>query len=211
MRHAGLRSFVMLQVLGLAPLSGTALAAAVTFQVAARGGEAVANTVLVADPLDGTAAPAHGTASIDQINKQFVPRVSVIRTGTAVSFPNSDHIRHQVYSFSAAQRFTLKLYAGSPSAPVVFDKPGLVVLGCNIHDKMSAFVAVVDSPYFTLSDSSGAAALKLPPGRYRLRIWHQNLASAAAQQEITVRDAPLAIALTLDLHASDGIVAPWPD
>ncbi len=84
-----------------------------------------------------------------------MPRVTVVRTGTAVTFPNSDHIRHQVYSFSHAKIFTLKLYAGSPQHAVVFDQPGLVVLGCNIHDRMVAFVGVVDSPYFAKTDGFG--------------------------------------------------------
>ena len=111
------------------------------------------------------------------MNKHFVPRVSVVRTGTAITFPNSDHIRHQVYSFSPAKAFTLKLYAGSPKTPVMFDHPGLVVLGCNIHDNMVAFMGVVDSPYFAKTDGLGnchrrafpPAAIACEPG-IRMRL-----------------------------------------
>ena len=77
-------------------------------------GAAAADTVLVFDPLDASPSPGHDTAVIDQVHKQFVPRVTVIRTGTVVALPNSDQIRHQVYSFAAAKVFSLKLYAGSP-------------------------------------------------------------------------------------------------
>jgi hypothetical protein len=136
--------------------------------------------------------------------------VSVVRTGTAITFPNSDQIRHQVYSFSPAKLFTLKLYAGSPKVAVVFDKPGLVVLGCNIHDSMVAFVGVVDSPYFAKTSASGTAVLNLPAGHYRLRVWHPDLAAALPAKEITVPDAPLTIPLVIDVAATSDTVAPWP-
>jgi len=103
--------------------------------------------------------------------------VNVVQTGTSVSFPNSDNIRHSVYSFSAPKIFTLKLYAGRSAEPVVFDKPGLIVLGCNIHDIMIAWLLVVDTPYFAHTDAGGMAILaKLPPGDYTLRTWHTPMA-----------------------------------
>jgi plastocyanin len=187
-----------------------ALAGMVTVNVTLTSGPAAEDTVIVFDP-QGAAPPASNeTASIDQINKRFVPRVSVVRTGTAITFPNSDQIRHQVYSFSPAKLFTLKLYAGSPKVAVVFDKPGLVVLGCNIHDSMVAFVGVVDSPYFAKTSASGTAVLNLPAGHYRLRVWHPDLAAALPAKEITVPDAPLTIPLVIDVAATSDTVAPWP-
>jgi hypothetical protein len=115
--------------------------------------------------------------TIDQVNREFVPPDTVVQAGTPVEFPNSDNIRHSVYSFSPAKVFTLKLYAGKPSNPVVFDKPGIVVLGCNIHDSMVAWVLVVDTPYFARTDSSGVATLTgLAPGEYQLRAWHWPMA-----------------------------------
>ena len=96
-----------------------------------------------------------------------------VRTGTSVSFPNSDDIRHQVYSFSPAKRFELRLYQGTPSEPVLFDKPGLVVLGCNIHDWMLGYIYVTDDPWFAVSDEHGRAAIAdLPAGRYAVTLWH---------------------------------------
>jgi plastocyanin len=173
----------------------------------------VQDAVIVFDPLD--ASPAAGpaasrdTAIIDQVDKRFVPRVSVVRTGTSITFPNSDQIRHQVYSFSPAKTFSLKLYSGSPKTPVVFDRPGLVVLGCNIHDNMLAFVGVVDSPYFAKTADSGAAAVDLPPGRYRLRAWHPNAAAGIPQQEITVAASPVRISLAIDVRDASAAAAAW--
>jgi len=185
------------------------LAGVVTVNVATRSGGAAEDTVVVFDPLDATPPASHDTATVDQIDKRFVPRVIVVRTGTTITFPNSDRIRHQVYSFSPAKTFTLKLYAGSPSTPVTFDHAGLVVLGCNIHDNMVGFVAVTDSPYFAKTADSGAATLSLPAGRYRLRAWHPNAAASSPPQEITVAAAPLNIPLALDVGTASAAPAAW--
>jgi plastocyanin len=189
----------------------SAFAGMVTVNVTTRSGVVVEDTVIVFDPLDATPAASHDAAIIDQINKRFVPRVSVVRTGTTITFPNSDRIRHQVYSFSPAKTFALKLYAGSPKTPVEFDKPGLVVLGCNIHDTMVAFVAVVDSAYFAKTADSGNATVNLPAGRYRLRAWHPNALAAIPTREITVTAAPLSIPLAIDVDKTSSTVAAWPE
>jgi hypothetical protein len=82
-------------------------------------------------------------------------------------------VRHHVYSFSPTKTFELKLYAGAPHAPVVFDKPGVAVLGCNIHDKMAAWVVVVDTPLHARSGAAGNSQIEgVPPGAYRMRVWH---------------------------------------
>jgi plastocyanin len=188
-----------------------AFAGMVTVSVTTRSGAAAEDTVIVFDPLDAAPAPSHDAAVIDQINKRFVPRVSVVRTGTTITFPNSDRIRHQVYSFSRTKTFDLKLYAGSPKTPVEFDRPGLVVLGCNIHDTMVAFVGVVDSPYFAKTSESGNAVLNLPAGRYRLRAWHPNASAAIPTREITIAAAPLSIPLAIDVDTASTSVAAWPE
>ena len=186
-------------------------AAVVTVNVRTPSGDAVEDAVVVFDPLDAKPPAARKTAVIDQVNKRYVPRVSVIRSGTAVSFPNSDRIRHQVYSFSAPHPFKLKLYAGSPSADEVFDKPGLVLLGCNIHDTMVAFVAVVDSPYFARIPASGIAEFNMPTGRYRLRVWHPKLTQAFVPREITAGSEPLNLPLTLAVDPTQVAAAAWPE
>jgi plastocyanin len=162
-------------LLALALLSAAPLAAAVDLavHVETAGGAPIADAIVYAVP----SAPVHAAPGakyvIDQLDRHFIPRVSVVQAGTAVDFPNSDNIRHSVYSFSPARVFTLKLYAGKPTDPVVFDKAGLVVLGCNIHDSMVAWLLVVDTPYFARTDRSGAAILaKVPAGDYSLRAWH---------------------------------------
>ena len=186
-------------------------ASPVTVKIATSSGDPALDTIVILDPLDSAAPNTPATAVIDQVNKRFVPHVSVVRTGTAITFPNSDHIRHQVYSFSPAKTFSLKLYAGSPKVDVVFDKPGLVVLGCNIHDTMVAFVGVADSPYFGKVNGAEGITLDLPAGRYRLRIWHPNLSAVVqAPQEITVTESPLAIPVTVKLDPSLDTVAAWP-
>jgi plastocyanin len=127
--------------------------------------------------------------TIAQTNKQFSPSVTVVPVGTAVEFPNRDTVRHHVYSFSQIKPFELKLYAGTPANPVVFDRPGIAVLGCNIHDHMTAWVVVVETPYYARTAAGGRATLEgVPAGNYRLRAWHAGLpvGAPAADEPITV-------------------------
>jgi plastocyanin len=204
------RAAVGICALSAAWCTGSAYGGNVTVAITS-GGVSPQDTIVMFDPLDTTVASSRTDATIDQVDKQFVPKVSVLRTGTAVTFTNSDHIRHQVYSFSPSKTFTLKLYAGSPETPVVFDKPGLVVLGCNIHDNMLAFVGVVDSPYFGKASRDGSVALNLPAGRYRLRVWHPSLRQPVPAQEIAVSASAMTIPLLLDLTSNTPGVAPWPE
>lgn len=210
MRLAG-RAGMAGALLGLL-LAQDALAGVVTVTIRSAAGAPASDAVVVFDPLDTKppAAPAPATATIDQIQKTFVPHVTVVRTGTAVSFPNSDQIHHQVYSFSPAKPFQIDLYARAPKSAVIFDKPGLVVLGCNIHDQMLAFVIVVDSPYFAQTGASGSAQLNLPPGRYSLRVWHPALTAPVVPRPVEMTDAPLTLPLVLDLSGSGDAPAEWP-
>jgi hypothetical protein len=129
--------------------------------------------------------------------------VTAILVGTAVRFPNHDNIRHQVYSFSPAKRFELPLYAGVPAEPVVFDKPGVIVLGCNIHDWMIGYIYVSESPYFARTGKNGKALLaELPPRAYTVRVWHPQLDVPEETTRKTVdasRPAALSVAWTLKL------------
>jgi plastocyanin len=125
-------------------------------------------------------------AIVDQQGKEFIPLVSVVRAGSPVDFPNSDNIRHQVYSFSPAKVFNLKLYSGKPAAPVVFDKSGVVTLGCNIHDRMISWVRVVDTPWIARADPKGEAIVKdLPDGEYALHAWHPGIDALAHEQSVS--------------------------
>jgi hypothetical protein len=138
--------------------------------------------------------PPPEPVEIDQVNKEFVPYLTALRLGTHVGFPNHDQIRHHVYSFSEAKTFEIPLYKGMPPERVVFDKPGEVVLGCNIHDWMRAYVFVSDTPYFAVTGEDGAARLDLPPGDYAVEVWHPELDGepAATRQRVTVVDGEIA-------------------
>lgn len=178
-------------------------AAALTVSVADNTGKPVADAVVYAIPEGGAPAPARGvTAILDQIDKEFVPFVLPVQVGTQVRFPNQDNIRHNVYSFSPARTFSLELYKGAAAPPVTFDKPGVVVMGCNIHDKMLAYIFVADTPHFARTDAAGTLVLKeLPPGRYEVRAWHPRLVDAAesSMQKTSVGAGDVKLAFTLAL------------
>jgi plastocyanin len=160
------------------------------------GSDAVAYAVGAA-----SAAPKKH-AVVDQRNKQFIPYVTAVQVGTAVSFPNSDNIRHHVYSFSPAKKFELPLYSGVPAEPVVFDKIGFVTLGCNIHDWMIAYVAVLPTPYFQVTRQDGHALLKdLPAGQYTVQVWHPALKGQpeAFAQRVDVVSGTKSLQFTLPL------------
>lgn len=124
------------------------------------------------------------TIEIVQSARQFTQAVTVVPVGSAVSFPNRDTVRHHLYSFSPVKKFEIKLYVGTPAAPVVFDQPGIAALGCNIHDSMAAWVVVVDTPHHGLTGADGKALLAtVPPGSYRLRAWHPSLPPGAPAQD----------------------------
>ena len=132
--------------------------------------------VMLESPAASRAVRPLDSAAISQRGKAFVPSVLVVPRGTPVSFPNEDTVRHHVYSFSEPKRFELKLYIGTPPTPVVFDRAGVVVLGCNIHDDMLAWVVVTDTPYYGRTDAEGKVTLtQLPAGDFQLRVWHQRL------------------------------------
>lgn len=169
------KGFLFVLHLWLLGSLGVAQAASLRAELVDEKGAPLANAVVT---LKGTATgpAAAGKAVIDQQGMRFVPSVLAVRTGTAVTFPNRDDIRHHVYSFSTPKRFELRLYQGTPSAPVVFDKPGLVVLGCNIHDWMVGYVYITDDPWFAVSDAQGKLAIdNLPTGDYQVTLWHSAL------------------------------------
>ncbi len=137
---------------------------------------------------------------VTQVERQFQPRVSVVTVGTAVAFPNRDTVRHHVYSFSPTKKFEIKLYVGTPAAPVVFDRTGIAVLGCNIHDTMIAWMVVVDTPWFGRTGADGRLLLpQVPPGTFRLRTWHPSLVAGApaADQPLRVEAAAVQVAVKL--------------
>ncbi len=176
------KGFLFVLHLSLFAALGAAQAASLQGELVDAKGAPLANAVVTLQgPANGAAPP--GKAVMDQQDMRFVPTVLAVRTGTAVTFPNRDDIRHHVYSFSAPKRFELRLYQGTPSAPIVFDKPGLVVLGCNIHDWMVGYVYITDDPWFAVSDAQGKLSIdNLPAGDYRVTLWHSALPDMLPQQ-----------------------------
>jgi plastocyanin len=179
-RAATIASLLFAALVGAAPAVGGTLDAVVRNG----DGKPVRDAVVYALPLDAEGKPASlpEPVEIDQVDKEFVPNLTVVRVGTRVQFPNRDQIRHHVYSFSEAKSFEIPLYAGIPTEPILFDKPGLVVLGCNIHDWMRAYVFVVETPHFALTGKDGRASVELPAGEYSVRVWHPELEGDPARQ-----------------------------
>ncbi|BAO80013.1 plastocyanin [Serpentinimonas raichei] len=149
----------------------------VTVQVRDAAGQPLAHAVVQLDsPAAANASRAGSPRRIVQRQRRFEPDQSVVTVGTAISFPNQDTVRHHVYSFSPAKRFELQLYTGTPATPVVFDRPGVVVLGCNIHDEMLAWVHVVRTPHFGQTGPDGQIVLNgVPLGVYEIGVWHRRL------------------------------------
>mgnify|MGYP000945219295 CR=1 FL=1 len=165
----------------LAGLAVPTHAAVVDVTVGDASGKPLPGAAVFLESKEARAAARPGAVvDVVQVNRQFQPLVSLVTVGTAVNFPNRDTVRHHVYSFSPIKKFEIKLYVGTPTAPVVFDSPGIAALGCNIHDSMAAWVVVVESPYNGLTGADGKLSLSaVPAGQYRLRTWHPGLPPGA--------------------------------
>ena len=136
------------------------------------GGRAAPDTVVWLDAPNASARPQTGKVVLDQRNLTFSPRVLVVRVGTTVDFPNNDRVFHNVFSFHDGKRFDLGMYPVGALRPVVFDRPGLSRIFCNIHSNMAAYVMAVDSPYFARADESGAFTIaEVPSGSYKYHAW----------------------------------------
>jgi plastocyanin len=164
---------LVLAATGLAP-AGAAQAERLWTVVREGDDDPVKDAVVYAVPLQESdvVLPEPERVEIDQVDKEFVPHVTAVAAGASVGFPNHDQIRHHVYSFSETKTFEIPLYKGTPSARVDFDEPGQVTLGCNIHDWMRGYVFVSETPWFAVTNDRGAATIDLPPGEYRVEVWH---------------------------------------
>ena len=188
--------FISAGLLTLRPALAAAQDGALRARVEAPNGSPIGDAVLSLVPLDGGrgAAGAARRATMDQAGLEFVPHVLAVAAGTVVDFPNSDQVRHSLYSFSAAKRFEVKLYRGFEAPPITFETPGLVVLGCNIHDHMVGFIYVLDAPHFGVSDAAGEVEIpNVPAGRYRLEVRHPRLEESV----VTAREVALPLASPL--------------
>jgi len=176
-------------------VAGPAAAGTLHVQVVDDRGKPVERVAVYAVPSDPSsapsAAPSHDTpnATMDQAHNAFVPHILIVQAGTSVLFPNNDVVSHHVYSFSDAKSFELGLYKGNAHPPLLFEKPGVVVLGCNIHDGMLGYILVVDTPYYSLTDRNGTLAIQsMPAGDYTLRLWTPRMkpGDLPADQALTI-------------------------
>jgi plastocyanin len=166
---------------------GTAHASTIEGRVSVRGVADSSNAIVYIDKIAGKRfAPPATAAVLDQINLKFIPHVLPILVGTRVAFPNSDAIRHNVFSPTANSKFNLGTYPRGSTMYRVFDKPGAVTLLCNVHAEMSAYVVVLETPYFAVTDKTGGFTLRdVPPGKYVLKTWHAKAKPATMEIEVS--------------------------
>ena len=170
-------------------LCATSISAELTVRVVNESDTALVDAVVFVPDRAKAGPPARGRGTIMQRNRIFQPFVTVVQRGTAIAFPNDDPFMHHVYSFSHAKRFEIKLYKGTPASPVVFDKNGVVVLGCNVHDWMIAYVLVVDTPIFEKTGKDGIARFRdLPAGTHQLMVWYPGMREPAGMPQITLAE-----------------------
>ncbi len=180
-----------------------ALAATLVVRAAHADGRSLAGAVITVEaqaPM--LAPPAPVQAVMDQVNLAFTPDVLVVPVRSTVQFPNSDAVSHQVYSFSSARQFQLPLYRGKPYPPVSFDRPGVVTLGCNIHDNMLAYIVVTGAQFLGRSDANGAWSAGVPNGRYLVRLWHPALNEPRAVEGVVEVGGDRA---SIELRATRGL------
>jgi plastocyanin len=186
-------------------LCGAAWATDLQVRVMQANGKPMPGAVVTVHALGtGVPAPAPLQAVMDQVDLAFTPDLLVIPVGSTVSFPNSDKVGHEVYSFSSAHPFKLGLYRGTPHAPELFDRPGLVTLGCNIHDAMLAYILVTDGSYYgrTAADGTWQRA-DVARGKYRIEVWSPRLQEPGQmlQHEVVVNPGDHVVAELRTGHA----------
>jgi plastocyanin len=167
------------------------VAATLEARVVDASGTPLADAVVYAVPASGAHdSKSRSKIAIEQVDREFVPYVSVIQVGTTVTFPNRDPLLHHVYSFSPAKTFEIKLYQGRSPSEILFDKPGVVTLGCNIHDWMIAYVLVVTTPYFGKSGADGMVRLHdVPNGNYEVKAWHPRQRAQAPTRALALQES----------------------
>jgi plastocyanin len=169
----------------------------------AKTSEPLADAVVSLIPFDAEVPPVAADAQIEiaQEDQEFAPFVTVVQAGTHVVFPNRDTVQHHAYSLSKPRKFELPLYNPGQKESVVFEVPGLVTIGCNIHDWMIAHLVVVPTPWFAKTGSPGTVKLAAPPGRYRLEVWHPRLAKVELRELTLAEGLPATETFGLTLKA----------
>lgn len=180
-----------------------AFADGVRVTVVDRQGEPVPNVAVYINGAGPEHAPVGTSATMDQVDLRFVPHLLVVQSGTSVDFPNSDTVAHHVYSFSHPNHFKLPIYKGDAHPPVTFNQSGIVALGCNIHDQMLAYILVVDTPTFSMTNDDGVAMLDTQPGQdMEVSIWSPRIRDKLESLSVAVEPTDIDPAVTFKLQKS---------
>lgn len=197
---------IRLSILAVALLPASAAAAeeTLTLNVTGANDEPLAYAVAYVTSPELAELAAEGpppAGEVDQRDQQFRPHAQAVQRGTLVRFPNRDQVRHHVYSFSEAKTFELALYADESPRPIEFDETGVVILGCNIHDHMTGYLLVVNTPVFGSTNQEGVIRLTNVPDSADavLRIWHPELGDNSRGVRVAMEEDAASIDVTLDV------------
>ena len=186
----------------LLAFGGTAMAADLTVAVNSLSGKPVAMAVVTYVPASGVAIPSTIKSKpfvMAQKNVRFTPYVLAVPAGATVAFPNMDRVNHHVYSFSPVQTFQFPLYGKGKSRTMMFGRTGTVAIGCNIHDSMSAYIRVVDTPYYATTGANGRVTLNVPEGDGSLAVWQPTLDGPEHQSVKNITVGKMAAAQTFSI------------
>jgi plastocyanin len=166
-------------------------------------GRPIANSVIMVQPDDGATLPSRLSRrdfAVQQIDREFVPKITIAALGSRVTFPNRDVVQHSVYSFSKAKPFEIPIYAGDSPQVITLDKAGVVTLGCNIHDWMVGYIVVADTPIAETTKADGMVTIAdLPRGKYTLRVWHSQLVPGEITQQFSLTESESRVDVSLPL------------
>ncbi|MGC6399862.1 methylamine utilization protein [Sphingomonas sp. FW199] len=176
--------------LSLALMSSPAIAGSLQIEVVDTNGRALPDAVVTLHPAAGIPpGPIRFPWAAQMIQKDvnFVPGTLIVPVGATVSFPNRDKVRHHIYSFSRPARFEIKLFGRDETRSYTFRTAGAVALGCNIHDRMSGFIKVVDTPFAAKTGSDGMASIAaISAGTGRLTVWHPRMRARDNESSFTL-------------------------
>lgn len=192
-----LRTFTLLLLLSALTGMSAAWGADISGRAALPGGAATRDAVVFLESAEAARdVQPLPNAVVDQRGKVFIPHVLTVTRGTKVRFPNNDTIFHNVFAYFEAKKFDLGMYPRGAQRVQTFEKPGVVALLCNIHPRMSAYIVVVDTPYFAVTDAKGRFQIEdVPPGSYTLKVWHESGARLSRTLRVGSASEPLELVL----------------
>jgi plastocyanin len=199
------KAFVMIVALYATSVSAACAQGSIQVWLKDGSGAPIRDAVIMLQPSGGaTLAPRipRRDITVQQIDREFVPRVSIAALGTRVTFPNQDVVQHSVYSFSKAKSFEIPIYAGDSPQTIMLDKAGVITLGCNIHDWMVGYIVVVDAPIAAVTKADGIVSIPdLPQGKYVVKVWHSQLKTGEFMQEVRLAGGEQRVDIKLELVA----------